>query len=248
MKNKDKDKDGLIETLIDGFSAKNKDYYCSNPFAYYFSGVEYESDYEYPCQNGSDCCDNDYCRCGIVTNANVKSVDIDALISNLFTKSKDTNVISQYCVDRLIRNSDLKDTASWEVSVSGGYYGQETNGCVPNQKIIDSLVKDFTEILNKKDYSKIKHCLKSEYGFLLSDLVNMKKLELKEVKTFDVELLNNNYSRKINRKFVDQYNNFILPRAVCVKIGKKFKVIDGYHRMLSAINQKLEKVSILVMS
>ena len=63
----------------------------------------YSCQYDYqedrPCQHGSDCCDNDYCRCGVIENAHVTSAPT---ASSIFNQLKiDPHIISQYYVDRL---------------------------------------------------------------------------------------------------------------------------------------------------
>ncbi len=240
----------LLEKLIKEFSdkgKKNKFSYLDSPsFAYYFSGIDSEYDTYHQCQNGSDCCRDDYCRCGTIENIRNITVDISALISGLVGNSKE--ILNAYCVDRLIRASDLKDPSNWELNVERGYYGEETHGHSPNQLIIDNLISDFKLMLNMSDANKVKLCLKNEYGHVLPSLEKLTNAEICLVKTDDIELFNDHYVRKINKKFVDQYDDYEFPRAVCTLAGSKYRVIDGYHRMSSALNKNLKEVSIIVLS
>lgn len=230
---------------------KTNSYYFGKDF-YRFAGVEYDYDTYNPCHNGSDCCDNDYCRCGVIQNARVSSVDLDILINDLIShvpkKDLEKEEITTYCLDRIVRNSNLKDTGSWEVQVDGGYYGQEVRGASLDGNALNGFIKSLSNMVEMSDCDKVKNCLIDEYGFLLPELNSLTSANIQTVELKNVILPNRDYSRKIDKKYIDQYNDYKLPRAICIKENSKFRLIDGYHRILSAINQKFENVQIIVLS
>ena len=39
--------------------------------------IDYDYDVNHPCQNGFDCCKNDYCRCGKIVNQKVNKIDLN---------------------------------------------------------------------------------------------------------------------------------------------------------------------------
>lgn len=229
--------------------------YESNKFKY-MDGIEMEYDTHYKCHSGSDCCDNDYCRCGKIENARVESIDPELLIQSIITTaagrtkkdSKEDSIIDLYCLNRLIYNSSLISPDSWEVNIVGGYYGEETNGYEPSDlNDVKALSKNLLEVSNMKNIDKIKFILKNEYGFLLSELEKFNTAVVKTVSTSNVILNNKDYSKKLDKLAVDKYKGYSLPRAICIKDGDKYKVIDGYHRMTSAIINNIEKIDIIVL-
>ena len=233
----------LLERLVKDLS--NRESYYGNRFRNYFAGVDYSYETDYPCQDGDDCCDNDYCRCGIIVDKRITEVDINTLIVNLIGSNDD---IHAYCVDRFVRKSNLKETGYWELASTGGYYGEEIDGVYPNNSIVDQLILDFKALIMLNDADKIKDCLHNEYGHVLPELDKCNRVEIAEVPLDNIELFNQNHYRKLEKKYIDQYNDYKLPRAVCVNTGTKYRLIDGYHRMHSAVNMKMDKVKILILS
>lgn len=210
----------------------------------YKPGVEYDYDTSYYCDEGCD----PYCRCwGSIHSTRIESVDINKIIKSLIGDYKED--IEGYCADRFIRHSDLKETDSWEVKTTSGYYGDEIEGCYPSANVVDKLLLDFKAlIMLTNNADKIKDCLRNEYGHVLSELDKCNRVEIAEVPLDNIELFNQNHYRKLEKKYVDQYNDFKLPRAVCVNTGTKYRLIDGYHRMHAAANMKMDKVKILILS
>jgi hypothetical protein len=216
-------------------------------FFRYGSAVTFDYDTYHPCQDGSDCCDNDYCRCGIIQNTRITEVNFVLLIKDLVGKCDD--ILIKYCVDRIIKTSGLINNDSWEVNTSGGYYGEEVHGVSLNIGIQNKLVKMFSELDTANDINKIKILLQYEYGYLLPKLDKLNTVTIKEVPINKVSLLNDKHYRKVSKETIDYYTDYVLPRAICTKsVYNNYTVIDGYHRMISAINKKEATVSIFELS
>lgn len=215
-------------------------------------GLSYHGDYDVewykPCENGSDCCDNDYCRCSEVSSTKINSIDIDGIVKKLIGTRYD-DPFSAYCIERIIRNSNIKDIDSWEVICHAGYYGEETAGIrISNQLTIDKIYAQISSLSGKNNLEKILHSLENEYGFILDELKDCKNVEIKKIKLEEVFIPNVGYAKKINQKYVDQYELYNFPRAICILENEKYRLIDGYHRFAAAKKFALKNISIVILS
>lgn len=213
----------------------------------YSSYVEYEYDTYRACQEGSDCCNNDYCRCGKIINTSVTSVNFNSLLEFL-SKDYEEDVITTYCIDRILRVWELYDTSNWEVKVGGGYYGEEVYGVSLNQNVIDSICTSLKEIEPLSDIDKVKKCLQYEYGYVLPIIETAQTAKICTLKMEEIKLFNDTYSKKISKKSISYYELYDLPRAVCIKVGDKYQVVDGYHRALAAQTNGNKEITIIVLS
>lgn len=209
----------------------------------FYSAVDYDYETFYSCKNGSDCCNNDLCRCGQIQNVTIKEVNINYIIDEFIQNS--SNVIDSYCIDRLFRNSDIAYKDGWEINICGGYYGQEISGCAPKASIKNQLCNDLSALLNLSDIEKIKYLLQNEYGFLLPELIQLNNANVLIVPITDIIIGNLDYSRKLNKSLIKNYESYNLPKAICINSNEKYRLIDGYHRMHAALNMKLDMVSII---
>lgn len=205
--------------------------------------ITYDADYYNPCNDGSDCCDNDYCRCGVYRNVSITKIDLKSII-NSFCKLVD-NDIDKYCIDRLLIHSDFKENSSWEPIINGGYYGEEFGGVTLEKTIKNNLVKDLTELFKLDDCNKIKFCLTKEYGYVLPQLNSLKNVKIENVSLDSIIKSNMNHVRKLNSKYIDQYKNYKLPVAVCTYSGNDINLIDGYHRLIAANKKSFSDIIIL---
>jgi len=215
-----------------------------DPRGFYYGAAEYDYDSYKACQNGSSCCDHDYCRCGVITNAHIKSVNINYVI-DLMTKDCQDELLC-YCVDRVMRISKVMDVNSWKINISGGYYGEEVHGV----SLIEEAEKDTSNMLVELDkltnIDKIKKLLEYEYGWVLPKLKSLTRVKISEIPLEDINLFNDSYVRKLSKESIDYYKDYKLPRAVCILAADHSNiVIDGYHRMMSAQKNKLATVKII---
>lgn len=213
---------------------------------YQFLGLDYTYD-----RSACVGCE-DYCRCTSIINATVSELDFNRLVTAFIESIKGRNTISneidEYCIDRIFHASKLKDKGSWIVDVGGGYYGQEVFGCSPNPKVIEKLIDTLKSMLELSDIDKVKACLKEEYGYVLLQLQELKEAAVISVLPSVIEMGNDTYARKLEKEYVEQYNKYELPRGIVIVNGKdKYRLLDGYHRMTSAINQALKKIKVIVL-
>lgn len=210
----------------------------------YYHSISHTYNYYNACKNGSDCCDNDYCRCGKIIDFEIVDINLRSLI-NQFVSLSD-NKIDKYCIDRLLNCSAIKDYDSWEPNIDGGYYGESFNGCKLKSKVVDDIKNDMTKLFTLNDVDKIKFSLSKEYGYLLPILENCTKINITNVDINKVIKSNLNHIKKLNSKHVDQYKDYKLPIAICKEEHLGFNLIDGYHRLMA--NQQTKNVDIIVLS
>lgn len=217
--------------------------------------VEYEYNTDYTCQE-SGCDDEGICRCGKIENAYVKSVNISHLVNDIYQNLVDKSsksgkrdhkiselfyggeIVDKYCIDRIVRKSELWNPEIWELKIIGGYYGEEIGGVgMPTSKF-NLISKQCYDMLQLDSLSeKIKFILSMEYGYLLEDLKDS-EFELIEINRSDIDFrkLNSNHIQKVKQKNLDFYSDDIydLPRGVVKKSGHLFTIIDGYHRIITS--------------
>lgn len=202
---------------------------------HYIHGCEYDYENYYDCHNGSDCCDNDYCRCGVIENARVTDVPKN-FVADLFNG---LSVFDHYCIDRILACHKVWDTRSYEVRVCGGYYGQEIDGVYfENGFKADNDINAL--LIQSSDAKKLEFILKLEYGYVLDELEG-KTPVIKEILKDRLKFGQQDHLKKLDRDAVDYYKDYELPRGLVVHYGPLYKVIDGYHR-ISACNEEITKV------
>ena len=185
---------------------------------------DYDYDTHHPCQYGSSCCDDDYCRCGIIENTRVKSVPTESLIAELkesIEKNRKWSDIEDYCIGRLFTSNKLWDTDSYSLKVCGGYYGEEIDGI--ESDAWDKFVDDVLKMLLLEDDDKIRFVLNEEYGHVLPELQEA-SFELRLVKYSDI------IPPDAYRRTVGNCNDFSSAIGVFKPVGKKYRIIDGHHR------------------
>lgn len=228
--------------------------------------VIYNYEIEYSCSD-SGCVSDWICRCGRIYDARVTHVDLIRMseqiydfIMNPMTKSGKRNSkidtifyggrqIDIYCINRIVTKYKIFNPDVWTVGVVGGYYGDEI-GDVYLDKITFNLIIELCEkVLSFDNLSdKIKYVLSIEYGYLLDDIYNS-EFDLIEIDKSDIDFsaLNKNYISNIEKSLPLKHNNYIfygddynLPRGIVRKFGNKYKIVDGYHRILSAGDDKFK--------
>lgn len=215
--------------------------------------VDYEYDSYYPCQHGSGCCDDDYCRCCEISNVRITNVPINYFVEFLCGKAKKNlskeenkkDTILRYCVDRILRLHQIYDNNNFDTSVRDDYYGQEVGTIYLKQNCCNIINTSLSQLKSLPDIDKIKFVLELEYGYLLDKIKTSTLLVIVEVTGSDIIHSNGEYIKKIKQD--DVYKDYNLPMAVCVSEGKKYKIIDGYHRISYIRNSKQKSFNIIVL-
>jgi hypothetical protein len=91
--------------------------------------------------------------------------------------------------------------------------------------------------------------LTREYGYVLDSLKTVKDWEVREVNYKDILFPNKNrfeYTTRVDSKLVAKYRevDLDLPKGLVVLEDNKYRVIDGYHRLIASDTK--DKVKLLV--
>lgn len=208
----------------------------------------YSSVVEYAYETDRDCrrygCDS-ICRCARFSKIEITSIDILAFVhaiagsykiirknlkdySELVRLKKNQNLdCFEYFVDRLARLHKVYSTDNWEISTCSGYYGEEISSIYCTN--FSEFGVDVNTLVGMSLREKIEFVLLKEYGYLLDELKD-KKWSQKTINKKDV-ILNSDYYKKIG---VDEYSLLDhSPIGIYLRMGDKYRLIDGYHRFTS---------------
>jgi hypothetical protein len=221
---------------------------------YFWAGVDCDYDTVYDCYS-HNC--GSICRCGVIMNARVTSVDTWSMAEDL-VGSDDKTLL--YCVDRLLVAGRIYEDCSWDVETCNSYYGEEIDGIFPES------VGEINKRLNhlyylSSDSERIKYVLIEEYGYLLDTIKDL-EFSIENMRRDDVKIPNTSYHDKIESKDLGIYldESWVYPQKKGKKKGKAQRVnlfnylgpvcvvredkegnkilIDGYHRYSASANRQ----------
>lgn len=214
----------------------------------YSNALEYEYDSYYPCHDGSNCCDNDFCRCREIQNARATIIRPRLIADQIIGKMD--NTIYAYCVDRIV----TKAVSSYvnhpedlfEVHAEGGYYGEE----IGEIKMCSSVAEEITKKIRllgemRSNRERILYVLDNEYGHILPAIQKAKSWVVKDVDFSQIDIGQPDHYKKLEQNVVDDYVTYDLPRAVCLKKGDRYRLIDGYHRVAAFEKNRKGNIKII---
>lgn len=221
----------------------NKDYK-------YDSIVDYDYDVENSCDE-SGCNDEGICRCSVIVDTEIKKVNIELFTDTIYSSyygddkasKRDAKIntvlfgtgkeLDIYTIDRILRIHKVWEPYNWTIEVVGGYYGQEINGVFLDETLRQKLEHCINTALSIDSFDKrVEYLLKLEYGYILPELEGC-KYSIAEIFRNDVQLGSINHYKKVEFENLDHYKNYNGIRGVVLFDGMKYRLIDGYHRMLS---------------
>lgn len=233
-----------------------RDFKLSDYDLQYTLDVAYEMSYP----DGYCTCKDDYCRCTVINESDVQ-VDtsklnakalLDLFIENETQYERESKIsetlegsdINLYGIGRIISINRLYDRDSYTADVSWGYYGQEFDGIQLDRNIADR-VQEQVEFLLQMDTikEKIEYLLCLEYDHLLDDL-HGKSWKVVEVSKDDIAVPNAQHYKNV--PMLDFYNDSNYTDIRCViretgtKVGKPYKLTDGYHRLKNTKNKTVK--------
>jgi hypothetical protein len=153
--------------------------------------------------------------------------------------------IDLYCIDRILRINKLWDPEYWDPHWSSGYYGDEVDSIEISDVVYQKIYTDIDHILSLPNLKeKIEYILILEYGYLL-EKIKTRNYEVIEVNKSDIIFGQDFYRKKVDKE-LEYYtdNHFDLIKGVCLLDDGKWRVIDGYHRLLSSKKDKVKIISI----
>jgi hypothetical protein len=129
---------------------------------------------------------------------------------------------------------------NYEVHVCRGYYGDEICGVTmsPPEGLIKTLC-DF--VLLKESSRKIEYILNLEYNKVLPECKD-REWEIKEIQRDLIHMGSEDHANRVKNEDLSMYKNWNLPCGIVIKQGKKYRLIDGYHRMTASTKDKVKVV------
>ncbi len=183
---------------------------------------------------------------GIIENFRVVSVSIPNAVDFVVTNKHAAKLIDRYGLDRILRFLKVYDPALWDWTSQHGYYGDEVGSVYLDDRtlhVVEEMYADFRAL--KTVASKTLFLLKMEYGYVLDVLKGVKKFVVKTgVPIGEVYLPNDRYVKKVDP--VSFYDGYDLIHAVTIVDGKRYRVLDGYNRMVAALKNGKRKVNLIV--
>lgn len=192
-----------------------------------YMGIDYDYNTYYACHGGSSCCDNDYCRCGVIEDARVTNiVAADKFVETHWNKNSD---IEKYCIERILTNCRWYDSEYFEVQSCGGYYGEEIGGVYfNNANVCNLLIGDLLSL--ETDAQKVEFVLNLEYGHIL-DAVKDLDWSIEHISKDKIVFGQKDHYHKLDETVVKGYADYSFPRGICRKLDTHYRVVDGYHRL-----------------
>ncbi len=237
-----------LEKVLSFFELKDPDNYHSR-FIYnkHSTNWSYQGVIDYDYENDREGCDcPDYCRCGRIVNTKTSNFNINNLINTITDFGKTPDEILTYCVDRVVRSKKLEND-DFEVATCGGYYGEEIDGVYLDNTVSQKLYDSLKKLENLSDIEMIKYVLEIEYGYLLEELKNTQTVKIKDISINDISF-QEDYRKKvdISENYYDE--KFTLPRGIFLpKDNNKFRLIDGYHRVVKAKSLNLTTIKGIIL-
>lgn len=199
----------------------------------------------------SGCEDEGICRCTEISNPEVTGIRFSNFVNLVygffFDRSKSTqrnnkineilyginDQVDKYTIDRIFRVNKIWINKNWDIQIINGYYGQEINAVILKENISEKLQGELETAFSILEINKrVEYLLTLEYGEVLSHLKNL-KWQLIRISKTDVIFPSESHKRIVEKKDIDYYfaPNYNLIRAVVIKDGDKWRLIDGYHRL-----------------
>jgi len=218
-------------------------------------GVDFKYDLQYDYNNYTSCsesgCDEEgICRCSIIENAHVVSVNIPNMVNHIFDNYFDNSISSKrnstinsilggvskeidiYTIDRILRINGAHEPSNWDIQVCSGYYGQEIDGVILEDVVSSKIEKQIDDAFNIIDLTeRIEYLLTLEYGNVLPELKGC-KYSIEKVERDSIIFGSDSHYRKVNEKKLDHYSdkNYNGIRGIAISKGDRLRLIDGYHR------------------
>lgn len=218
-----------------------------------FSAYYFDIDYD---RTGCTGCD-DYCRCSCLFNIKINKIEnYDHLLDDILKSTglvypKQDKEFYLYAVERFGKFIGLDNPVSYEASSCSGYYGEELNSTVELDYELSRKLEEFAaNVLSTQNKTLIiNDLLTREYGYVLDSLKTVKDWEVREVPYRWILFPNKNrfeYTTRVDSKLVATYRevDLDLPKGLVVLENNKYRVIDGYHRLIASDTK--DKVKLLV--
>lgn len=230
-KEKEKSENELLDEVLKYFASNNT------------YGWEYYVDGDFRQQTDCEkygCNEEGICRCGWYENPQIYEVYLYRFLDYIISDIKDE--VLKYCIERIINFENIS-ISSFNISVVGGYYGQEIEGIYLYDKLKENIYDRIYALKNLSNLDRIKYVLNLEYDSL--DFIEkynnhaVEEIDLKDI-SFDKA-----YKNSIKVKEYQETYNF--PRGIFFKEDQFYKLIDGACRIKTAKYLKMKSIKGIVL-
>jgi hypothetical protein len=227
--------------------------------------VDFKYSLEYDYYNRTSCsesgCNEEgICRCSIIEDAHVVSVNISNMVNHIYSKYFDDSIstkrnstinsilgcvskeIDIYTIDRILRINKVYDTSNWDVQVCGGYYGQEIDDVILEDSIAQKIETQLEEAFNIIDLTeRIEFLLMLEYDKILPELKGL-SYKITEVERDSIIFGSDVHYKNVLNEDLEHYSdkNYYSIRGIVISKGDKYRLIDGYHRCSKSENRLIK--------
>lgn len=180
-----------------------------------------------------------------IVNPKIVEIYVDNLINEYLeipeVKNKQ-NIVLNYCIDRCVNHNGVANPENWTIELREFYYGDEVKSVYFDNH--DDVLKDINKLVSLKDSGeRIEYTLEKEYGHVLSCVKNKRWLTLLVDKN-SIIIGNQEHYETLDSDLIERYEDRELPACLVIPEDKKFRLIDGYHRLAGARDKS--KISVLV--
>lgn len=208
--------------------------------------------YDYRTENScseSGCDDEGICRCGVITDTEVTKVDIELFSESIYkayhgndkASKRDAQIntvlfgtgkeLDIYTIDRILRIHKVWESYNWTIKVVGGYYGQEIGDVTLDETVRQKIESSINTALEISEFDKrVEYLLYLEYGYILPELEGC-KYSIVDIPKSEIKIGSEGHSKKVESKDLTHYKDYNGIRGIVLSDGKKYRLIDGYHRI-----------------
>jgi hypothetical protein len=224
--------------------------------------VDYNTHENYSCET-SGCEEEGICRCSTIEEVYINSINTKRLAIDIFDRigeHTESNIrnkkliqvlwdyeydfVNHYCIERILSINQVWNTNNWFPLISAGYYGEELEDILIQRELFDKLVEQIQNVLEIDRFEKkIYYLLELEYGKVLDNLID-KKMSIQIIDYDQITFPQKSHYEKVKSKNLDHINyTYTGIKGIVRKVGTEYRVVDGYHRLVSNL---LKKVKVIV--
>jgi hypothetical protein len=215
-----------------------------------------EETYERGYPAGGCECDR-ICRCSLILHVEVENKPLNlALLAEALGP---TSADERYAAQRLLAAARL-EIHDFEVETAWGYYGEEVDGIFLDQNKALQVDAQWEEFLALPEDKRIPFLLEREYGHVLASLQG-KTFDIEEVEIADLIFGAVHHYENLDEQTLGGYQMMSedtrgnaserqaqaeVPLGVVAAAGRRYRVVDGYHRLKTAQDLGRESVRVYV--
>jgi len=171
----------------------------------------------------------------------ISKIDLDGIINKYCKEQANGDEFKKYCIDRILRYSDLEAPESWKINLRKFYYGEELDSI--HFKNYLELCDDISKISDSSSTTnKMNYVLSHEYGYFLKCIQNF-DWAISEIPYNSIEIKCPNHFENLNKSAISRYKNWELPRCVVIKLKEDtYRIIDGYHRYAACNHDNIKVI------